>query len=194
MSSAERTPPRLEFADGDIKACGLVAYVLENGHLQLEFPTDELLYFCTVETSPTYRIIDGNMPIGVLVCLLRDMRQISTEDAILKLPKRLRAYLLRREQINLCIENHGDYLVGNKIETTGACTFAQVRLRVQIGDELGVIQMNLSYGEYSMHPISYSISTSGSDDYRTSVEEKADAIGEMLENMPLPDVCAELLS
>lgn len=126
--------------------------------------------------------------------LLEDIKTSSLEAALARLPRRIRAYVARRQQVEDTERKHGSRLRGGKVQTAGSCTFARVDMLLTIGDSDGVLRLDLSYDDFSPHPQSTVVSCEAPDEFVESVRARAEDIRDLLQTSLLDEACDALSS
>lgn len=192
--AGEALPP----VDMDVHVSGLRGLTVKrasNGDLELRYETGGVLYSCTLKTeSEGYAIRQySNLPTAIAWSLLRDIRRSSLEEALAVFPKRIRAYALRRTQVDDTIASQESRVAGRKIHTTSSCSFVRLDLNIFLsGGPAGIIRFDLWYTDFSVHPTRQKVSARGPPDFVAPVSQRLDAIHELLRTKPLNDVCEAL--
>ncbi|KAL1478228.1 hypothetical protein MTO96_016414 [Rhipicephalus appendiculatus] len=171
---------------------GLRARAFPDGALAVKYETGGHAFKCIVEKHRRIRPI--KMPFAIASAVGQDIDSSSLEDALGRLPKRLKAYVLRRQQIDDTERKHAPRLVGRKLHTAGDCTFVRVDLKLTAGGHPGVLRLEVGYDDFSAHPIRVIVMSRGSPEFMDIVTERVEDIRDLLESKLLDEACDVLCS
>lgn len=166
---------------------GLRLRAFEDSTLQVHYTFNDKTFECTLHNER--RIRSSTLPLAMSWSLLEDIKRSSLEEALAKLPRRIKAYVLRRQQIEDTERKHGSQLRGGKVHTAGSCTFVRVEVLLSVGDYDGVLRMDLWYDDFSTHPVRTVVSCEAPDEFVKLVGGKVDDIKHLLEVSLLDEAC-----
>ncbi|CAN7976512.1 unnamed protein product [Ixodes persulcatus] len=181
--------------------------VLDNGLKMESLPGGRLSFELEASGAPYTWVVDGrdgsnfavisgseNMPLPLHWSLLRDIKRSSLSEALIVHTKRIKAYALRRLQLDGAIRDCKEFLADGRIEAAGACNYVLVDLCLEIMGERGRLVLELWYEDFSLHPVRSRLTVDGSAAFKAPVTDKMDDIVAMLDSKLLDEVCRALCS
>lgn len=165
------------------------------------FPDDALEVKCEMGGSAFKCVLEKHrrirpikMPFAIAWAVGQDIDTASLGKALGRLPKRLKAYVLRRQQVDDTERKHASHLVGGKVHTAGDCTFVRVDLKLTATGHPGVLRLEVWYGTFSVHPVRIIVRSKGSPEFMDIVADRVEDIRDLLESSLLDEACSVLCS
>ncbi|KAH8038945.1 hypothetical protein MRX96_026031 [Rhipicephalus microplus] len=180
----------VDFAEENIH--GLRARVRSDGALSVKYEMGGHAFKFVVEKRGRIRPI--KMPFSIAAAIGQDIASSSLEEALAKLPKRLKAYLLRRQQVEDTERKHAAHLLGQRLHTAGNCTFVRADLQLTVKGHPGVLRLEVRYHEFSVHPVQVVVKSRGSPEFMDIVTDRVEDIRDLLESTFLDEACGVLCS
>lgn len=171
---------------------GLRLRALSDGVLEVKCDMGGHKFECTIDKH--HRVRATSLPMAIAWAVCEDIEGSSLEQALAKLPKRLKAYVLRRQQIEDTERKHASSLLGRKLQTAGSFTFVRMDLALRVDKYTGVLRLELWYDDFSVHPTRIVVMSRGEPEFMDLVSEKVDNIRELMESSLLDKACDVLCS
>lgn len=171
---------------------GMRLRAFSNGVLEVKCDMGGHEFECTIDKH--HRVRATRLPLAIAWAVCEDIEWSSLEEALAKLPKRLKAHLLRRQQIEDTERKHASRLVGRKLQTAGSYTFVRMDLALSVEMCSGVLRLELWYDDFAVHPTRIAVHSRGAPEFIDLVTKKGEDIRELMESEPLDKACDVLCS
>lgn len=171
---------------------GLRLRAFHDGTLQVSYTFNDETFECTLQDQRKIR--SSTLPLAMSWSLLEDIKTSSLEVALASLPRRIGAYVVRRQQVQDTERKHGSRLRGGRVQTAGSCTFVRLDMLLTIGDSDGVLRLDLSYDDFSPHPQRINVSCEAPDEFVEMVRARAEDMRDLLQSSLLDEACDVLSS
>lgn len=142
---------------------------------------------CTIDKDHEVRVT--SLPMAIAWAIREDIKRTSLAGALAKLPTRLKAYVLRRQQVEDTERKHASSLLGRQLQTAGSYTFVGMELRLSFERYKGVLRLELWYDDFSAHPTRIVIMSRGAPEFKDIVTEKAEDIRKLMQSSLLDEAC-----
>lgn len=171
---------------------GLRLRAFHDSTLEISYTFNGETFECTLQDER--RIRSSTLPLAMSWSLLEDIKKSSLEEALARLPGRIKAYVLRRRQVEDTERKHGSQLRGGRVQTAGSCTFVRVDILLRVGDSDGVLRLDLWYDDLSPHPARTVVSCEAPDEFLEAVRGRAEDVRQLLQTSLLDEACDMLCS
>lgn len=166
---------------------GLKLRAFENGSLEVTFEIGGQKFECMLDKRRTVHVT--RLPLAMAWALREDIENSSLDVALAKLPKRLKAYVMRQQQVENTERKHSLHLLGRKLQTAGSYSFIRADLVLSFGDYDGVLRLDMWYDDFSVHPERTVVGCRGPPEFIDRVNEKTEDIDNLLQSLPLDEAC-----
>ncbi|KAK8781109.1 hypothetical protein V5799_017549 [Amblyomma americanum] len=166
---------------------GLKLRAFEDGSLEVICEVGGQKFECMLDKRRTVDVI--SLPLATAWALREDIEHSSLDAALAKLPKRLKAYVARQQQVENTERKHSLHLLGRKLETAGSYTFIRADLVLNFGVYDGVLRLDMWYDDFSVHPERTVVKSRGPPDFMDLVSDKVQDIKDLLQRLPLDEAC-----
>ncbi|KAH6934686.1 hypothetical protein HPB50_027013 [Hyalomma asiaticum] len=171
---------------------GMRLRAFSDGALEVKCSIGGHDFKCTFDKHRKVRAT--SMPLAIVAAVREDIEWSSLERAIAVLPKRLKAYVLRRQQIEDTERKHASRLADRKLLTCSGCTFVRMDLALTVVGQKGVLRLEMGYDDFSVHPSRVSVKSRGAPEFVDKVCDKVDDIRGLVLHSPLDEACSMLCS